>query len=227
MPGLWYPGGALFSNRSKSRPYCRPSQECTSQFGFGLGSGGVWYSLCQLLSFGTSTGLAGDILCVIVVVNNVKTFTSPDPWLRPAVRTPVVRTAFSAFNGPFRCASLWLGPPGCRDCSHSATKIRVDVEHPASMPETLLESAVVIFGEMSGKSPFQMRHRWLPLPAEDDPRRTRGTEASGTGKQRHGRPRLPGPREGCLQLTSSTMSTSMSRSRNSWSRHPRKLPVGA
>ena len=45
-----------------------------------------------------------------------------------------------------------------------------------------------------------MRHRWLPLPAEDNPRRTRGTEASGTGKQRHGGPRLPGPREGCLQF---------------------------
>ena len=35
--------------------------------------------------------------------------------LRPAVRRPVVRTAFSAFNGPFRCASLCPGLPVCRD----------------------------------------------------------------------------------------------------------------
>ena len=45
------------------------------------------------------------------------------PGLRPVLRRPVVRTAFSAFNGPFRCASLCPGLPGCRDCSHSATKI--------------------------------------------------------------------------------------------------------
>ena len=31
------------------------------------------------------------------------------PGLRPAVRRPVVRTAFSAFNGPFRFASLCPG----------------------------------------------------------------------------------------------------------------------
>ncbi len=37
------------------------------------------------------------------------------PRLRPAVRRPVVRTAFSAFNGPFRCASLCPGLLGCRD----------------------------------------------------------------------------------------------------------------
>ena len=52
---------------------------------------------------------------------------------------PVVRTALSAFNGPFRCASLFPGPPGCRDCSHAATKIKVDAEHPARMPAPLLE----------------------------------------------------------------------------------------
>ena len=53
------------------------------------------------------------------------------------VRGPVVRTALSAFNGPFRCASLFPGLPGCRDCSHAATKIKVDTEHPARMPGPL------------------------------------------------------------------------------------------
>ena len=37
------------------------------------------------------------------------------PGLRPAVRRPVARTAFSAFNGPFRGASLCPGLLGCRD----------------------------------------------------------------------------------------------------------------
>ena len=37
------------------------------------------------------------------------------PGLRPLTGRPVVRTAFSAFNGPFRCASLCPGLPVCRD----------------------------------------------------------------------------------------------------------------
>ena len=45
-----------------------------------------------------------------------------------------------------------------------------------------------------------MRHSRLPPPAEDNPRRTRGTEAGGTGKQRYGGHRLPRRREGRLQF---------------------------
>ena len=83
--------------------------------------------------------------------------------------------------------------------SHCATKIKVDAEHTAHMPAPSSSCRCRIGGNAQ-KSPGQMRHRGLPPPAEDDPRRTRGTEASGAGEQRHAGPRLPGPREGCLQL---------------------------
>ena len=122
------------------------------------------------------------------------------PGLRPAVRRPVVRAAFSAFNGLFRCASLCSGLPGCRDCSHAATKIKVDAEHPARMPRNPLLDLPLQYWGNAQKSPGQMRHRGLPPPAEDDPRRTRGTEAGGTREQRDSGRRMPCPREGRLQL---------------------------
>ena len=50
------------------------------------------------------------------------------------------------------------------------------------------------------QSPGQMRHCRLPPPDQDDPRRTRRTEAGGTREQRYGGQRLPRPREGRLQL---------------------------
>ena len=59
--------------------------------------------------------------------------------------------ASSAFNGPFLCASLWSELPGCRDCSHSATKTRVDVDHPARTPETQFLICRCNIGEMPGK----------------------------------------------------------------------------
>ena len=72
--------------------------------------------------------------------------------LRPAVRTAVVRTAFSAFNGSFRCASLCPGLPGCRDCSHAATKVKVDAEHPTRLPGPLPRAVVVILWKCPEKS---------------------------------------------------------------------------
>ena len=80
--------------------------------------------------------------------------------LRPAVRRPVVRTAMSAFNGPFLCASLCPGLSGCRDCSHTATKIKVDAEHPARKPDPLPRAVVVILG----KCPEESRSN-APFPA--------------------------------------------------------------
>ena len=68
---------------------------------------------------------------VIVVDSQAKNSPRCLRWLNAR---PVVRTAFSAFNGPFRYASLCPGPPGCRDCSHAATRITVDAEPSARMP---------------------------------------------------------------------------------------------
>ena len=45
-----------------------------------------------------------------------------------------------------------------------------------------------------------MRHCRLPPPAQDDPRRTRGTEARGTREQRYGGPRLPRRREAAFNF---------------------------
>ena len=42
---------------------------------------------------------------------------------------------FQRSRVPFRCGSLCQGPPGCRDCSHVATRIQVDAEHPARMSD--------------------------------------------------------------------------------------------
>ena len=120
------------------------------------------------------------------------------PGLRTPVRSPVVRTAISAFTGPFWFASLCPGPPGCRDFpSPQPKKIEASPWH---MPDPPSLSCCCNIGENAQKSPGQMRHSRLPPPAEDDLRRTLGTEAGGTGASRHGGPRVPGPREGCLQL---------------------------
>ena len=73
---------------------------------------------------------------------------------------PVVRTAMSAFNGPFLSASLCPGLSGCRDCSHTATKIKVDAEHPARKPDPLPRAVVVILG----KCPEESRSN-APFPA--------------------------------------------------------------
>ena len=72
------------------------------------------------------------------------------PRLRRLNARPVVRTAFSAFNGPFRCGSLSPGLLGRRDCSHAATRIKVDAEHPARIPAPSLSCRCNI-GEMPRK----------------------------------------------------------------------------
>ena len=76
---------------------------------------------------------------------------APHLGLRPAVRRPVLRTAFPAFNGPFRSARLFPGLPGCGDCSHAATKIKVDAEHPARMLAPLPCPVVVTLGKWPEK----------------------------------------------------------------------------
>ena len=58
------------------------------------------------------------------------------PRLRPAVRTPVVRTAFSAFKGPFLLCVPTPRTTWIQGFSRAASKINVDAELFARMPET-------------------------------------------------------------------------------------------
>ena len=122
------------------------------------------------------------------------------PRLRRAVRRPVVRTALSTFYGPFRCASLCPGLPGCRDCSHSATEIKVDAEHAARMPETPSLSCRCSIGGMPSKVSVKCAipgcHRRLKMTlAEREELRLVGRENNATAGAR-----MPRPREGRLQL---------------------------
>ena len=56
--------------------------------------------------------------------------------LRPAVRRPVVRTAFSAFKGPFLLCVPTPRTTWIHGFSRAASKINVDAELFARMPET-------------------------------------------------------------------------------------------
>ena len=117
------------------------------------------------------------------------------------IRQPEYRCANRVFfvQRPFPVCESLPRTTLVQGFSHCVTKIKVDAEHSARMPAPFLSCRCKIGGNAQ-KSPGQMRYRRLPPPAQDDPRRTRGTEASGTGEQRCGGPRLPRPREGCFQL---------------------------
>ena len=90
-------------------------------------------------SNGRRDNYPSKVVFLSLVVNSWQLGSVLSPGLRPSVRRPVVRTAFSAFNGPLRCASLCPGLLGCRDRSHAAIRIKVDAEHPARLPAPLLE----------------------------------------------------------------------------------------
>ena len=96
-----------------------------------------------------------------------------------------MRTAISAFTGPSRFASLCPGLPGCRDCSHAATKIKVDAEHPARISETPSQSCRCNIGEMPSKVPVKCAipgcHRRLKMTiAEREELRRVGRENNAT-----------------------------------------------
>ena len=70
------------------------------------------------------------------VVNGWQTGSVLSPWLRRAVRRPVVRTAFPEFNDPFWFASLCLGT-WVQGLFHAATKMKVDVNTRHACPNPL------------------------------------------------------------------------------------------
>ena len=74
----------------------------------------------------------------------------PSRTLRPAVRRPVVRTAFSPFNGPFRCLSLCSGPLGCKASPAPQQRYRLTLHTLRACPTPL--AAVVTLGKWPEKS---------------------------------------------------------------------------
>ena len=87
-----------------------------------------------------SSGRGGDYPLKVTLLPSVI-----NRWQKGYVLPPVTsaqrNTGFAnrnfSLHRPFpRFAILCPGPPGCRDCSHAATKIKVDAEHPARMPGT-------------------------------------------------------------------------------------------